>query len=54
MAEVAAAVANRGTLMVPHLTQRIVDSEGRTVQTISPRVQSVVMKPSTASGRDAR
>jgi peptidoglycan glycosyltransferase len=49
MAEVAAAVANRGTLMVPHLTQRIVDSEGRTVQTISPRVQSVVMKPSTAS-----
>ena len=49
MAEVAAAVANRGTLMVPHLTQRIVDSEGRTVQSISPRVQSVVMKPSTAT-----
>jgi penicillin-binding protein A len=50
MAEVAAAVANHGTLMVPHLTQRIVDAEGRTVQTISPRVQSVVMKPSTAAG----
>ncbi len=49
MAEVAAAVANRGTLMVPHLTHRIVDAEGRTVQTISPRVQSVVMKPSTAA-----
>jgi peptidoglycan glycosyltransferase len=49
MAEVAAAVANHGRLMVPHLTQRIVDAEGRTVQTISPRVQSVVMKPSTAS-----
>ncbi len=49
MAEVAAAVANHGTLMVPHLTQRIVDSEGRTVQTVSPRVQSAVMKPSTAS-----
>jgi peptidoglycan glycosyltransferase len=49
MAEVAAAVANRGTLMVPHLTQRIVDAEGRTVQRISPRVQSVVMKPSTAA-----
>jgi len=49
MAEVAAAVANHGTLMVPHLTGRIVDSEGRTVQTISPRVQSVVMKPSTAA-----
>jgi peptidoglycan glycosyltransferase len=50
MAEVAAAVANHGTLMVPHLTQRIVDAEGRTVETISPRVQSVVMKPSTAAG----
>jgi peptidoglycan glycosyltransferase len=49
MTEVAAAVANRGTLMVPHLTQRIVDAEGRTVQTITPRVQSVVMKPSTAA-----
>jgi len=48
MAEVAAAVANHGKLMVPHLTRRIVDAEGRTVQTISPRVQSVVMKPSTA------
>jgi len=49
MAEVAAAVANHGTLMAPHLAQRIVDSEGRTVQTIAPRVQSVVMKPSTAT-----
>jgi peptidoglycan glycosyltransferase len=49
MAEVAAAVANHGRLMVPHLTDRIVDSEGQTVQTISPRVQAVVMKPSTAT-----
>jgi peptidoglycan glycosyltransferase len=49
MAEVAAAVANHGRLMVPHLTERIVDSEGRTVQQTSPRVQSVVMKPSTAT-----
>jgi peptidoglycan glycosyltransferase len=49
MAEVAAAVANHGKLMVPHMTDRIVDPEGRTVQTIAPRVQSVVMKPSTAS-----
>jgi peptidoglycan glycosyltransferase len=49
MAEVAATVANRGSLMVPHLTQRIVDAEGRTVQSIVPRVQSVVMKPSTAT-----
>jgi peptidoglycan glycosyltransferase len=49
MAEVAATVANRGKLMVPHLTKRIVDSEGSTVETISPRVQAVVMKPSTAA-----
>ena len=49
MAEVAAAVANHGRLMAPHLTARIVDPEGRTVQRISPRVQSVVMKPSTAT-----
>ena len=49
MAEVAAAVANRGTLMVPHLAQRVVDPEGRTVLTVGPRVQSVVMRPSTAA-----
>jgi peptidoglycan glycosyltransferase len=49
MAEVAATVANRGRLMVPHLTERIVDPDGRTVQRIFPRVQSVVMKPSTAA-----
>ena len=49
MAEVAAAVANRGRLMVPHLTSRIVDAEGRTVQRIASRLQATVMKPSTAS-----
>ncbi|MEA2313873.1 MAG: penicillin-binding protein [Solirubrobacteraceae bacterium] len=49
MAQVVAAVANGGRLMVPHMTQRIVDPEGRTVQTITPQLQSVVMKPSTAS-----
>jgi len=48
MAEVAAAVANDGRLMIPHLTARIVDPEGRVVERVSPRVQSVVMKPSTA------
>jgi peptidoglycan glycosyltransferase len=48
MAEVAATVANHGTLMVPHLTKRVVSAEG-TVQRISPRVQAVVMKPSTAA-----
>jgi penicillin-binding protein A len=49
MAEVASAVADHGTLMVPHLTDRVVNSEGQTVDRIAPRVQSVVMKPSTAS-----
>jgi peptidoglycan glycosyltransferase len=49
MAEVAAAVANGGTLMVPHMTARIVDPDGRTVERISPKVQSRVMKPSTAA-----
>ncbi len=49
MAEVAAAVANHGRLMAPHLTARILDPEGRTLQQISPRVQAVVMKPSTAA-----
>ncbi|MHB8532184.1 MAG: peptidoglycan D,D-transpeptidase FtsI family protein [Solirubrobacteraceae bacterium] len=49
MAEVAGAVANHGTLMVPHLTARIVNAEGQTTETVGPRVQSVVMKPSTAT-----
>ena len=49
MAEVAATVANGGKLMVPHLTSRIVDSEGQTVLKVAPKVQSEVMKPSTAS-----
>jgi peptidoglycan glycosyltransferase len=49
MAEVAAAVANGGRLMVPHLTKRIVNPEGQTILDVRPRVQSVVMKPSTAS-----
>lgn len=48
MAEVASAVADHGVLMVPHMTSRIVNGEGQTVQTVGPRVQSVVMKPSTA------
>jgi penicillin-binding protein A len=49
MAEVAAAVANDGKLMRPHLTDRVLDTDGRTVDKISPEVQSTVMKPSTAS-----
>jgi peptidoglycan glycosyltransferase len=48
MAMVAAAVANRGTLMKPRLTSKIVDQDGRTVETINPSVYNQVMKPSTA------
>jgi peptidoglycan glycosyltransferase len=48
MAEVASAVANHGVLMVPHMTSRIVNSEGQIVQRVQPRVQSVAMKPSTS------
>ena len=49
MAMVAAAVANRGTLMTPHLTDRVVDRDGRTVERIGPTPYSQVMKPSTAA-----
>jgi peptidoglycan glycosyltransferase len=49
MAQVAAAVANGGTLMKPHLATRVVDRDGRTVDTIKPQVQSTVMKASTAA-----
>ncbi len=49
MAEVAAAVANGGVLMTPHLASAIVEPDGRVVERISPKAQSVVMKPSTAA-----
>jgi peptidoglycan glycosyltransferase len=49
MAEVAAAVANGGKLMKPHITDKIVDPDGRVVDTIDPKVQSTVMKGSTAA-----
>ena len=48
MAMVAAAVANGGKLMEPHLTDRIVDRDGRTVDTIQPRAMSQVMSPRAA------
>jgi penicillin-binding protein A len=53
MAEVVAAVANGGKLMKPHMTDRIVDTDGRTVERIKAEVQSTVMKPSTASALTA-
>jgi peptidoglycan glycosyltransferase len=48
MAMVAAAVANGGKLMVPHMTARVVNSDGVTVKTVSPSLYHQVMKPSTA------
>jgi peptidoglycan glycosyltransferase len=48
MAMVTAAVANGGKLMTPRLTNYVVDSTGQKVETISPSVYSLVMKPSTA------
>jgi penicillin-binding protein A len=48
MAMVAAAVANGGKLMVPRLTNRVVDPTGRTIETIKPSVYDQVMKASTA------
>ena len=49
MAMVAATIANGGTLMTPHLIDRVVDQDGRTVKTTNPSVYSHVMKPSTAA-----
>lgn len=49
MAEVAATVANGGKLMRPQLWDHVVDPDGRTVNTMNPTVQSVVMKPQTAT-----
>jgi peptidoglycan glycosyltransferase len=48
MAMVASAVANGGKLMAPHLTDRIVDRDGRTIDTIQPRSMSRVMSPEAA------
>jgi penicillin-binding protein A len=49
MAEVAAAIANKGRLMKPRLTDRIVDKDGRVTDRIEPDLQSEVMKPETAA-----
>jgi peptidoglycan glycosyltransferase len=49
MAMVAASVANGGKLMKPHLGDRIVDRDGRTVERIEPEELSQVMSPDTAS-----
>jgi penicillin-binding protein A len=49
MAMVASAVANGGRLIKPHLGDRVVDRDGRTVDRIEPEEMSQVMSPDTAS-----
>ena len=49
MAEVAAAIANGGKLMRPHIGDRFVDADGRATKTVSSTVQSTVMSQQTAA-----
>jgi peptidoglycan glycosyltransferase len=49
MAEVAAAIANKGRLMKPRLADRVVRKDGRVKERIEPDLQSEVMKPETAA-----
>jgi peptidoglycan glycosyltransferase len=48
MAMVASAVADGGRLMKPHLVDRVVDRDGRTVDRVQPQQQSRVMSASSA------
>ncbi len=48
MAMVVAAIANGGRLMAPHLTDKVIDPDGRTVTTVEPREVGTPIKPSTA------
>ncbi len=49
MALVAAAVANNGTIMQPHLINRVTNSGGGTVVKVHPQVWKHAMKPATAA-----
>ena len=48
MAEVAATVANDGTLMKPRLWDRVVDPDGRVVKRMDPSEQSQAISPESA------
>ncbi len=48
MAEVAATVANDGVRMEPHITNRVVDVDGRTVERVAPKEAQRVMSSSSA------
>jgi peptidoglycan glycosyltransferase len=49
MALVAAAVANKGTIMTPHVMNQIRDSDGNVVKTYAPSTWLTAMSPQTAS-----
>jgi penicillin-binding protein A len=49
MALVAAAVANKGTIMEPHLVKAVRSPNGGTVVKVKPKVWRKAMKPSTAA-----
>jgi len=49
MAMVVATVANGGRLMAPHLTDRVVDPDGRTVDRVEPRVYGTPISSTTAA-----
>lgn len=49
MAMVVSAVANGGKLMKPHLTDKVVDPDGRTVDTIEPETWSEPISSETAA-----
>ena len=49
MAMVVAAIANGGRLMKPHLADRIVDPDGRTVDRVEPSVYGTPVSPQTAA-----
>ncbi|HVD39345.1 MAG TPA: penicillin-binding transpeptidase domain-containing protein [Solirubrobacterales bacterium] len=48
MAQVAAAVANGGKLMKPQIWKRVIDPDGRTVETMDPSVYSEAVSEQTA------
>ncbi len=48
MAMVVSAIANDGKLMEPRLATKVVNSDGQTVETISPKEDDQVMKPKVA------
>ena len=50
----AAAIGNRGRLMKPRLTDRVVRKDGRVKERIEPDLQSQVMKPEAADAAGGR